>query len=384
MLTSCITTIKNHVIKYCEKVYERFGKNLFWSIKNSCEVLNKLKSRSFRASSLSTYDFSTLYTTLPHNLIQDKLVDLIERTFQREGSLYIACNDRNAFFTSDAVRSYNLWACQKVCEALTFLLDNIYIRFGSKLYRQIVGIPMGTNCAPLVADLFLFCYERDFMLSLSEDNQTGVIEAFNSTSRYLDDLLNIDNYFFDSMVNRIYPSELQLNKANVSDAEASFDIVNFPFLDGDVPRSASYGVYISQLIRFARVSSHVDDFNTRNKVLTAKLLRQGYRYHKLRKAFTKFYRRHFDLVSKYNVGLKTLLLQGLSEPEFYGDLVYKFRKIIGKNDFPYHFKKIVVRYKKIGYNINVMRQTACLVVNPIKVNSCAYLFNSTTVGRTSD
>ena len=87
----------------------------------------KLKSRGFRASSLSTYDFSTLYTTLPHNLIKDKLVDLIERTFQREGSLYIACNDKNAFFTSDAVRNYNLWSCQKVCEALTFLLDNIYI-----------------------------------------------------------------------------------------------------------------------------------------------------------------------------------------------------------------------------------------------------------------
>ena len=178
------------------------------------------------------------------------------------------------------------------------------------------------------------------------------------------EILNIDNNFFYSMVNRIYPSELQLNKANVSDAEASFldlhlsisdgfvktkiydkrddfdfDIVNFPFLDDDVPRSASYGVYISQLIRFARVSSHVDDFNTRNKVLTAKLLRQGYRYHKLRKAFSKFYRRHFDIVSKYNVGLKTLLLQGLSEPEFYGDLVYKFRKIIVKNDFPYHFKR---------------------------------------------
>ena len=179
---------------------------------------------------------------------------------------------------------------------------------GSNLYRQIVGIPMGTNCAPLVVDLFLFCYERDFMLSVSEDNQYDVIEAFNSTSRYLDDLLNIGNNFFDSMVNRIYPSELQLNKANVSDAEASFlnlhlsvsdgfvktniydkrddfDIVNFPFLYGDVPRSASYGVYISQLIRFARLSSHVDDFSTRNKVLTAKRLRQGYRYHKLRKTF---------------------------------------------------------------------------------------------------
>ena len=89
-------------------------------------------------------------------------------------------------------------------------------------------------------------------------------------------------------------------------------------------------------------------------------------------------------MSKYNVGLKTLLLEGLSIPEFYGDLVYKFRTIIGKNDFPYHFKKIIVRYKKICYNVDVLQQTACLVVNPIKVNSFAYLFNCTTVGRASD
>ena len=112
---------QKNVIEYCEKVYERSGKNLFWSIKTSCEVLNKLKYRGFRVSGLSTYDFSTLYNTLPHNLIKDKLVDLIKRTFQMEGSLDIACNDKNAFFTSDAVRNYNLWSCQKVCEALTFL-----------------------------------------------------------------------------------------------------------------------------------------------------------------------------------------------------------------------------------------------------------------------
>ena len=79
ILTSCLTTIKNHVIKYCTTVYERNGKNLFWSIKNSGEILNKLKSRGFLASGLSTYDFSTLYTTLPHNLIKEKLTELIEQ-----------------------------------------------------------------------------------------------------------------------------------------------------------------------------------------------------------------------------------------------------------------------------------------------------------------
>ena len=94
---------------------------------------------------------------------------------------------------------------------LTFLLDNTFIQFGTKLYRQVVGIPMGTNCAPLVTDVFLFCYERDFMLSLSDDKQADVIDAIDTTSRYLDDILNItcNNVYFDNMVSQIYPSELQ-------------------------------------------------------------------------------------------------------------------------------------------------------------------------------
>ena len=133
---------------------------------------------------------------------------------------------------------------------------------------------MGTNCAPLVADLFLFCYERDFMMSLSDEKQADVIDVFNTTSRYLYDILNINNVYFDNMVSQIYPSELQWNKANTSDTDAvfldlhlsisndivstkicdkrddfDFEIVDFPFLDVEVPRSTSYGVYISQLIR---------------------------------------------------------------------------------------------------------------------------------------
>ena len=128
-----------------------------------------------------------------------------------------------------------------------------------------------------------------------------------------------------------------------------FDIVNLPFLNDDVPRSTSYRFYISQLIRFARVSSHVADFNARNKSFTARLLQQGNRYHKLRKTFSKFYRRHYDLVSKFNFGLKPLLHQGPSEPEFYGDLVYKFRNIFGKADFSNQFRKTIICYKHIGY-----------------------------------
>ena len=121
-------------------------------------MLRKLKCKEFHATSLSTYDISILYTTLPYNLIKEKLLDLIEWTFKRalknNGSLYLACNESKDFFTSSGQSR----SCQNVCNALSYLLDNIYIRFGTKLFRQIVGIPKGTNCAPLVADLFLSCY----------------------------------------------------------------------------------------------------------------------------------------------------------------------------------------------------------------------------------
>ena len=104
-------------------------------------------------------------------------------------------------------------------------------------------------------------------------------------------------------------------------------------LDGDGPCSSSDGVYISQLIRFVRASSHVAEFNTRNKLLTQKLLKPGYRHHNLCKTFSKFYKRYYDLISKFQIGLKSLLRKDLSQPEFYGDLVYKLKKIVCSNNF---------------------------------------------------
>ena len=112
-----------------------------------------------------------------------------------------------------------------------------------------------------------------------------------------------------------------------------------------------------------------------NLFLTAKLLKQGYRYHKIRKSFSKFYYRHSELIVKYNIGLKTLLQQGISEPIFYGDLVYKFKRIVGKPNFSDQFKKIVKRYIRVGYNLDIMRQSACLVLIPITVYSYGFLFN---------
>ena len=400
LLTSCLTAVKTHVKRYCDKVYENSGRNLFWSIKNSGEILDKIRISNNNVSSVSTYDFSTLYTTLPHNLINEKLISLIQKTFARENVTFLACNFERAFFTNSIVKRYTMWTCDEVCKALSLLLDNIYVRFGNNVFKQVIGIPMGTNCAPLVADLFLYCYERDFMLGLSQDHQADIITAFNKTSRYLDDILNMENPFFSQLVGNIYPKELQLNKTNISDKTASFldlhlsinngiiqtkiydkrddfnfNIVNFPHLDGDVPQATSYGVYISQLIRFARACSLVEDFNERNLYITSKLLQQGYRYYKLRKCFSKFFYRNPELVSKYGSNLKTLLREGLSKPVFYGDVIYKLRKILGHGNFSFMFTKIIKRFIKRGYDPIVLRHTACLVFSPFTVGRYAFLFD---------
>ena len=406
LLTSCLSKIKEHTKFYCDKTYDNTGINLFWSIKNSGDVLNKLRSKKFVVSKVSSYDFSTLYTSLPHDLIKDKLIKWITKTFSREKTKYLACNTEIAFFTDVIYDRYTMWTCSDVCEALTFLLDNIFVRYGDSVYRQVIGIPMGTNCAPLIADLFLFCYEREFMSTLNTDTQMNVINAFNDTSRYLDDIFNIDNPYFEGLISSIYPNELQLNKASKSDTSASFldldlsisngiistkiydkrddfnfPIVNYPFLDGDVPRATSYGVYISQLIRFARACSLVEDFNLRNRIITEKLLNQGYKFHKLRISFSKFYHRNLELIGKYNCSLKTLMKNGVSHPEFYGDVIYKLRKILGHSDFDQLFCKHIKKFIKRDYDPMILQRTACLVVDPFTVGHYASFFGCTVIGR---
>ena len=181
------------------------------------------------------------------------------------------------------------------------------------------------------------------------------------------------------MVGQIYPTELQLNKANSSNTEApfldlnlsitngivsskinnkrddfNFEIVKFPFLvEMFLALLPMVYIFLNLFVLLECVLMLMTSTD-RNLFLTAKLLKQDYRYHKIRKAFSKFYHRHSELIVKYNIGLKTLLQQGISEPMFYGDLVYKLKLIVGKPNFSDQFKKIVKRYIRVGYNLDIM------------------------------
>ena len=213
---------------------------------------------------------------------------------------------------------------------------------------------------------------------------------FNDTSRYLDDIFTIDYPEFEKYIPDIYPAELQLNKANTSDKETSFldlnikvigsdihtsvydkrddfgfPIVNFPWLSGDVPRLPSYGIYISQLVRFARCCTSVLDFHSKNLQITSKLLTQGYRYHKLRKTFGKFLRSYSELLSKFgDISFQEYVFKGISHPVFYGDLVYKLRRVKDTPNFISSGSKIVKRLRRRQYDPLIIETTIGLVLGP--------------------
>ena len=192
---------------------------------------------------------------------------------------------------------------------------------------------MGTNCAPLLADIFLYSYEADFIQSLLSTGKKHLASRFNLTYRYINDVLSINNPEFENYLGQIYPAELEIKDTTESTTSASnldlllsigrdgqlhtsiydkrddfnFHITNFPFLSSNIPSSPAYGVFISQLIRYARACSSYEYFTLRARRLSSKLLKQGYLVERLKSSFRKFYGRYGDLVEQYGVTLSRML-----------------------------------------------------------------------------
>ena len=180
-------------------------------------------------------------------------------------------------------------------------MDNIYVRFGAQRFRQMVGIPMGTNCAPLLADLFLYSYENGFSVKLIKEGKRKLARKFNLSYRYIDELISFSNKRFKEFISDIYPKKLTISETTESISVASyldllftrdksnnittklfdkrdafgFHIVKLPFMSSIIPSAPAYGVYASQLIRYARCCSNYSDFLLRYSALVTRLLLQG-------------------------------------------------------------------------------------------------------------
>ena len=231
-------------------------------------------------------------------------------------------------------KSYSYFSCNELCLAIDFLIDNTYVRFGNSVFRQVTGIQMGTNSAPLLADLFLHTFEYDFMVKTMKHDITKAIQ-FSNTFRYIDDLLSINNVDFGKYISAIYPPELQLTASSTSSTEVcyldtniktgstntpfrisiydkrddfTFRIVNFPHMNSNIPTNPAYGVYISQLVRYARICASKVDFMNRLRGLSLRLREQGFVTNLLQKSFHKFFNRHDVIVVKYGATLQEMRL----------------------------------------------------------------------------
>ena len=279
-----------------------------------------------RATSIQTFDFSTLYTSIPHDLLKSRINSIINNAFKYKNGAtrytHIRVGRNKSYFTSDPLNGDNKYTANDICKMTEFLVDNIYVRFGGQLFRQMVGIPMGTNCAPLLADLFLYSYENEFLDKLLKEGKRKLARKFNLSYRYNDDLISFNNKRFKEFISDIYPKELTISETTESTSAPSyldllfirdksnnittklydkrdafgFHIVNFPFMSSNIPSAPAYGVYASQPIRYARCCSNYSDFLLRHRALVTRLLSQGYKVNRLSNTFKKFYGRHTDLV----------------------------------------------------------------------------------------
>ena len=329
LLTKILTVIKTLLEKYCSIKTSHTGVNNMWILKNSTNLLSSLGHLGVhKATSIQTFDFSTLYTSIPHDLLKSRMNNIINNAFKHKNGAtrythiinnafkhkngatrythiinnafkhkngatrytHIKVGRNKSYFTSDPLNGDNKYTANDICKMIEFLVDNIYVRFDGQLFQQMVGIPMGTNCAPLLVDLFLYSYENEFLDKLIKEGKRKLARRFNLSYRYIDDLISFNNKRFKELISDIYPKEPTISETTESTSVASyldllfmqdrsnnittklddkrdafgFHIFNFPFMSSNIPSAPAYGVYASQLIRYARCCSNYSDFLIRH------------------------------------------------------------------------------------------------------------------------
>ncbi|KAJ8299058.1 hypothetical protein KUTeg_023118 [Tegillarca granosa] len=204
ILTQILTVFKDGLQTYSDRVYSTSGINQMWILKNSKELLDHFVSNTLSSvKSIKTFDISTLYTTIPHAKLKECLKQIIHFSlFYKNGKpryKYLVLNRDSGYFVKHHTDCKQKYTEDTINKMLEFLIDNICVVFGNIIFQQTIGIPMGTNCAPLLADLFLYSYESEFLQNLVKSGKKTVAKSFNYTYRYIDDVLSLNNHKFGNM-----------------------------------------------------------------------------------------------------------------------------------------------------------------------------------------
>ena len=288
------------------------------------EMMNANRKRGGRKK-VSTYDFSTLYTSIPHDKLKEKMKEFVNNIFRKKEKSYVISSYRTAYLSQNgSKRSSDVsFTKDELIKAIEMIVDNSYVLYKQCIYRQVIGIPMGTSCAPHLANIFLFMYESAYIQELIRSGQHVKAALLSNIFRYQDDAIVFnDNGLFGDVYKDIYPEELILLNTNIHRTNVhyldlniflqsgifkyslfdkrndfNFNVISYPFLSGNIPKIPTYGVYVSQLIRFCNVSSE----SMKNAVLSLnnKLTKQGFVVQTLKRKFQQFATKYIHLWSKF-------------------------------------------------------------------------------------
>ena len=325
LMNKGMLVLKNYFSKYCESIYHRTGINFNWSISSSSEFLDRINT--LEIWSMQVYDFSTLYTNLNLQDVEESLHELCDLLFKGQYK-YICVNAQKAFF---ARKKYNGFSCfdkDLFNKAISFFLNNTYVCFAGFVLKQTKGVPMGGGCSSPTADLYLSSKEFKYMRTLLRDKKFALAKLLSNNSRYIDDI-NIVNYKgFEIKAKEIYPQDLILERSGDNDKDISyldvqiiidnnkittsvynkvdifnFPVVNFTFPESNIPIHLGYDVFYGQILRYSTIFSDLNNFMIKSTVLFRLLEGRGYRSDILRKKFkTVFDKNQFTL---FKFGLRS-------------------------------------------------------------------------------
>jgi hypothetical protein len=330
IITKCLKLILAQHRKYCNTIYHRTKVNMMWIVDNNKDVLNTIDvlNDNKNAKNVNTYDFSTLYTKIQHDDLKAKMKWIIDKAYYNHTKQFIYVpNNPNINATWNKRNNATKISKDKLIEYIEYLIDNIYITVGQNTFRQIIGIPMGTDCAPYIANLYLYALEYAYLKELMSTD-LHMARKISMSYRYIDDLIMFNsNGIMDEHKTRIYPPELILNKENKKDNNATFldinikindnnkittsiydkrddfnfTINNYPNLSGNIHAKRTHGMVISQLLRYGKICNNVNDFIHRSKMMMDKLIKQYFVQKILRKKVSNFYDKYYHIIQKYNL-----------------------------------------------------------------------------------
>ena len=332
VFSSILKLVDDRTLNYSDRFEFNFKNTSgYWIVKNKDGAISSLDylNHAQHASSISSFDFKKLYTNLPYTQVTDKISELIKRCYDEKKLEYINVSDNYIARWSIKIKRKWSFKIDDVIDIFKFIMGNIFIKFQGKIYRQIVGIPMGNNCAPQIADMFLYWYEHKYV-SEGVANNRDVVHILKFASRYIDDLHipNCTNKLENIICNDIFPQELDIVKTNSNSQcytfldldifvankqfntklydkrrDFKFNVVTFPHLKSNIPNNPTYGTFIGELHRLCRSCSSLNYFIPEVKLLINKLVNQKFSRELLHRKLLKFLKEEPACLNKYWIKL---------------------------------------------------------------------------------